>query len=699
MGRNVQTSPFVRFSQRTGVLVLGNSHLELHVHTRDGLNPCRLVDRRTGQVYADADYCYGNPDASLPRLVESVHSERLEDGSMQVTLRAQRDALLVQHLFRVTASALEEQLTLTNTGEGELDLRDTAFGFGRTLRQDNALSPDLQGTRFCPIPYRREPVTGEFLDLAPDELLSRQGGFYFWSFQIPPQRYETKAFGSEAWAWVEADGEHALLIAKYNPDAMEWALLEPFEREGTMHLRFGGAGLWKLGDPEPATRLSPGQSVRFGVTRFMPCRGGCKGAFRAFREWTESLGHRIPEGYNPPVHWNELYDNPLWWGPDTLERRQQFYQLADMQAEAHKAAEIGCEALYLDPGWDTLFASSIWAEDRLGTQREFLAWLQEQYGLQLALHNPLAGWCDVNGYPEEARRKAEDGQTLPSLCGASPAYLQTKAERLLQLCRDGASFLMYDGTMFTGECYDQSHGHSLPLTRHEYCQAILQLLQAVKREFPQVLIELHDPIVGGTNIRYAPTYFLHALPHSFDELWGYEYMWEPMDDLRSGRALSLYYFNLAYSIPIYLHIDLRKDNEHALVFWWYASTCRHLGVGGKHPDPKVWEAHKRAMHTYRSLKPFYTRGVFFGIDETVHAHTLGGDSLPEGQVVAVLNVFNLAETEVEREIRFDLDDIGLPRRLRVRTLDVPYHQRDGQMTLWVRLTALGHQLISLKVGG
>ena len=35
------------------------------------------------------------------------------------------------------------------------------------------------------------------------------------------------------------------------------------------------------------------------------------------------------------------------------------------------------------------------------------------------------------------------------------------------------------------------------------------------------------------------------------------------------------------SLPLYIHIDLRTDNRNALVFWWYASTCRHLGIGGQ----------------------------------------------------------------------------------------------------------------------
>ena len=32
-----------------------------------------------------------------------------------------------------------------------------------------------------------------------------------------------------------------------------------------------------------------------------------------------------------------------------------------------------------------------------------------------------------------------------------------------------------------------------------------------------------------------------------------------MDDLLSGRAVSLYYYNLAYGIPLYLHIGLKSD--------------------------------------------------------------------------------------------------------------------------------------------
>ena len=63
-------------------------------------------------------------------------------------------------------------------------------------------------------------------------------------------------------------------------------------------------------------------------------------------------------------------------------------------------------------------------------------------------------------------------------------------------------------------------------------------------------------------------------------------MWAPMEDLLSGRAITLYYYNLAYGLPLYIHIDLRADNQNALVFW-NASTCRHLGIGGTHKDAAV----------------------------------------------------------------------------------------------------------------
>ena len=42
-------------------------------------------------------------------------------------------------------------------------------------------------------------------------------------------------------------------------------------------------------------------------------------------------------------------------------------------------------------------------------------------------------------------------------------------------------------------------------------------------------------------MRYTPTYFRQGFTrHRYQENWGFEFMWDPIADLRSGRALCLY---------------------------------------------------------------------------------------------------------------------------------------------------------------
>ena len=455
-------------------------------------------------------------------------------------------------------------------------------------------------------------------------------------------------------------------------------------------LRFGGAGQWKLGDPEGASHLPPGASFTFGVTRYQVLDGDWRAAYAAFRRFTASKGHVTPPNFNPPVHWNELYDNKLWWlNQFTAENLKKYYQKKDMEVEADKAKELGCGCLYLDPGWDTSFGSNIWAVDRLGTQESFVRWLKEKYGMKLAPHTPLAPWTDPTEYPVEARRMDKAGHRLDELCTASPVYMKTKLARLKKLCKNGAYFLMYDGSWFPGECWDKSHGHSLPVTHQEHLDAILKLQQGLHQEYPNVLIEQHDPMTGPGTPRYVPTYFMHAKPGAFDVLWVYEYMVEPMDDIISRRACSLYYVNLAYGIPIYLHFDLRKDNSQAIVFWWYASTCRHLGFGGKSTDPAIWAAHKNAMKTYLGLKRFYAQGVFYGLDETVHCHTL-----PDlGQ--CIINCFNIDDKPVKKEVRFHPSDIGLPAGP-MKIEGVPFRQSGDEVVLDLTIPPRGHLLLKVQ---
>ena len=184
-------------------------------------------------------------------------------------------------------------------------------------------------------------------------------------------------------------------------------------------------------------------------------------------------------------------------------------------------------------------------------------------------------------------------------------------------------------------------------------RACLDLAQRVHARYPHVLIEMHDMLAGGSTERMTPVYYKYGLPGSYDDNWGFELMWDPMADLKSGRARTLYDYNLGCNVPVYLHIDLRKDNEHCVVLWWYASTCRHLGIGGTHKRPEVVRAQQEAMRRYRELDRFYKRGDFFGINEEIHVHAL------QSEQAMVVNVFNLSAMKRKVGGKIALRDLGL----------------------------------------
>ena len=685
-----------------------NNWFEILISINKSINPISITNKLTKFKYADADYLYQlYPGVKEELLYEGHEINEVEKGISKVVFSGTlNDGIRVRHSFIIPDKQpfFDEYISIENISNHPIETLSPYFGFTKKV---DIQGDDLTRYKFVAVPFKHrllvpdynpplEPKPGisirgteegpedEYEEYSISELFEKSG-WYRLSWGKPKIR--TPEFGSEGWIWT--DGENSLLIIKYSQDGIEFSLLKPEKKENEFLLHFGGAGVWH-NDPEKALKIGPKGKILFGVTRYILVRGDWKEAYYTFREYMDSKGHITPKGFNPPVHWNELYDNKLWWSEDTPENRRKFYSLPQIEEEAQKAQEVGCEALYLDPGWDTSFGSSLWAEDRLLKCREFVDLMKNKYNLKVSLHTPLAAWSDVNAYPIEARRKDKDGKILESLCSGAPAYIETKTERLLKLAKDGIVYFMFDGSGFTGECYDEAHGHSIPYTREEHCRSILKLIQNIHKEYPNVLIELHDPIVAGVPIRYTPIYYLHGLPYSFDEVWAFEYMWDPMDDLLSGRAKSLYYYNLAYSLPLYIHIDLRKDNEHALEFWWYASTCRHLGIGGKHPNPKVWNAHKQAMKEYMRLKQFYTQGIFYGLDETIHAHTI-----PE-EKTSVLNIFNLTKEPKTREIRFDLSEIGLPKNLKVLITDLRYSQEGSSISLKISLPPLGTTLVEIR---
>lgn len=681
-----------QYDQSSGRIRVTNGRLELVIDTKSGLNPNSLRDSKTGRVYADTDYVWSA--IKTPMLTKQPEIKYGRNGSTSVKLTAADGALSIEQIFSASPDepgVIVERITIRNIGTSKLDTSKFGCGFAKKISNAHGWLRDVANSRFCNIPYRVQTDTGAMCDYDLTELTTKPAQYFLMTLK---RLVEDPVYGAEAWAWYERG--NTLMISKYNNDALEWSLLVPTRGDvEDKTVRFGGAGIWKMGDPDGAASLAPRGSFTFGETRYQILDGEWKQAYSEYRKFTESKGHKTPKGYNPPVQWNELYDNPFWWAAwpssDTPELRAKLYRREDMAIEAQKAQEFGCEALYLDPGWDTRMGSNIWADDRLGTLPDFVKWLRKDYGIKLlALHTPLAPWTDAAGYPDEARRWDKDGKPTNEVCTASPVYMREKIARLKKLCSvKELCFLMYDGSWW-GECWNPSHGHSLPCSRQEHVEAILHMQQEVHKAYPKVLIEQHDPVIGPCYSRYAPAYFQHSKPYAWDEIWGLEYMWSPFEDLASRKAHSLYYMNLAYSIPIYLHYDMRADNKNAVLFWWFASTCRHLGVGGKHKDPAVWEAQKAAMQVYVKNKRFFTQGVFYGIDEYTHIHTLAD------RRECLINCFNLTNEPVERKVSIRLQDIGLPKG-KVTIDGMPSPVEADQVNVSVNIPAMGHRLVKIGV--
>jgi hypothetical protein len=209
------------------------------------------------------------------------------------------------------------------------------------------------------------------------------------------------------------------------------------------------------------------------------------------------------------------------------------------------------------------------------------------------------------------------------------------------------SFFSFDFNDNLEPCRDPSHGHAVPMRSWEHSLGVAQQQQLIKRACPSVLIEAHDWEFAG-----SATWPVYLFRDGHDELWGFEFMWDPFGDFTSGRLWNLYYYNLAYEQPLYLHIDLSKESEHQIVFWYTASTVRHLGIGNYAPLDDAKKAKVRqAVAIYRKHQPFFSAGKFDGLDPLTHLHTLPGQG-------AIVMRFNDQADPVEGEFEVAADRLG-----------------------------------------
>ncbi|MDH7602277.1 MAG: hypothetical protein QHI38_09035 [Armatimonadota bacterium] len=657
----------------------------------------------SGVRFADSEYRYsafvecGSRIFRLEGLYEAdVGEEPWRRGGQAVTIRgilgndAAAPRVAVRHVFYIPEDDdyFDEQITLSNQSPDEIVIRGYRFGFRKRLAKPKKFGGpglDVEDYRLIAIPFRLQP-DGKKHDYPLDDIY--HGRYECSAFHNPARLVqEVVDIGrgrSEAWAW--SNGENGLLIIKYNPEAVEYSMVETECREEVdpsgkpvvqAYLNFGGAAPSLYNEPIQARILEPGGEFTFGTTCYRFYEGLWRQGSYLFREYMSAKGHTFPENYNPPINWNELYD--IGWYHNDRSALAQHYTAETLEGEAKKARDLGCDLLYLDPGWEVCEGTTIWDEARLGKPKEFIENIREKFGLKVGFRTIGRSYDDAWQGMYRMRFDGTTGYYAPYApkpfyepCFCSEAYQEEKVKRIVEIARAGMSFIMFDEFDWRGPCYDPAHGHPVPTTPDMHARAVAKIARKVREECPWVTIELHDP-VWPWGVRYLPVYYMHNENGAFQELWAFEFMWNPLEDLLSGKAISLFYYNLAYSIPLYIHLDMANDNDNCLAFWWYASTCRHIGVGGARSGTARFEAYKKALAEYRSLKDLYARGTFYGPDELTHIHVLP----EEGR--CVVNAFNLTDAPISRTVEIRLHELGLLEELEVQ--GAPHQIVRGKLVL------------------
>lgn len=615
-----------------------------------------ITDLRGGRTVAKGPCIH---EAVLAGTTRRLENPVVAAGENQIVIRGRLAGLDMEHTFSLPADRpiVEERITLSNASGETIALDD--FEAGCTLPvadRENRVSAELAGDEFLAVPFlhRADDPPGRRHAFTMQEVVTQPATeSYFGVRPLAPLRVvPSRHRYAESWAWTR--GENLVVISKVCQEHLQFSVISTHRRDDGIRLRVGGAAM-VIGEPADLTRIKPGQRIDLGLTRYQALEGGHREACYALRTLLDEQGCRFPEGFNPPVHWEQLYDMENAWTD-----RPALYTLAALEREAGKAQAFSCESLYLDPGWDTDFGTFLWGESWLGKQKAFIDDMRARHGLKVSMHFPLASWISepkvfgpwgkepYKSFPIEARMKP-DGEIL---CLGSRAYLDTAEKRMLESCANGAVFLMFDGNWFV-PCDNPDHGHPIPYRTEDHVRANLDLARRIHAKYPHVQIEMHDMIAGGNPLRMTPIYYKYGLPGSYDTNWGFELMWNPMEDLVQGRTTALYYANLGCNVPFYTHIDLRKDNEHCIVLWWYASTCRHLGIGGTHRDASIVKAQQEAMRWYRNNDRFFKHGEFYGVSEEIHVHVLPSEH------ACVVNAFNLGDKPKTVSGSIDLKEIGM----------------------------------------
>ena len=578
-------------------------------------------------------------------------------------------------------SGFTESVTIRNYGSREVYLDDIRLGY---------LLPLCDGTLYAiPFPIQQDGrrhiyssdvlMNGIQVEYVNNNVPVLDKPTYGNSVYSDPSRPEPKLtekglLRSEAWYWETA--EMGLLVAKYNGIDIEYSMVEPLQERGL--IRIGGVSFCLYHEPRAAELLRANSSFTFGETYYVQAEG-IVAACGDYKKILNEHGHGLPADYSPKVHWNELYD--IGWFHSDRTQLNRYYTLETLKGEADKAKKCSCDALYLDPGWEFAEGLTFFDHHRIGEQKDFVKLLKSKYGLDLSIRTILRTY--INYWPSELNVLHDrDGistasmtpktiipanQLLYEQCLCNRKFFNEKKRRIEKLVEDGASFIMFDEMDWRGECVHPNHSHTEPATASDHANAVCDLAKHIKNKYG-ITVEVHDPVWPWNSAVYTPVYWRQGFGEegSYQENWGFEFMWECINDLQTGRALSLYYYNLSCDIPLYLHINMSADNDNCLFFWWAASTVRHLGIGGAYchssvlPEgvrfefnPEVrFNSYVECMKNYKKLAAYYQRGKFTGVNEYVHLHTLNGRS------GGVLDFFNCENTDRKMTATISFSDLN-----------------------------------------
>ncbi len=312
----------------------------------------------------------------------------------------------MEHTFTVPASpsgVILETVTIRNTPTLSCP-RPISNAVSPSRPRGETWTPDAAEITFCPCPTAARP-TGR----------CRNGPCARWPNTASPtaagaSRTSHAIWGAEGW------GGRRVRAASFWPNTTPIRWNGRYWSPKTRHrdvIPLRRRGAWKYGHPEHSTRLDAGKAYTFGETRLQIVPGDWKQAYYAYRDYVTTRAAGRP-GLQPPVQWNELYDNDITsecaqWAVSTFGPSKPGFCLSitpptrsccrrttasSYQRRGGQGPGAGLRSALSGSRLGGGPSRQIWDAERLGPMVDFVRMLREQYSL-----NGVCFWCSLAGVP------------------------------------------------------------------------------------------------------------------------------------------------------------------------------------------------------------------------------------------------------------------------------------------------------------